>query len=139
MKITLFFLSLYLENKSSNPQKPKYIIMLILLAKCEFGRLFYFVKIKEFSKMWHDRGNESDVGNIDFELQDKRGDKFLCFTLFLKLKNCSYLRNHMSDWDGTWIKMYHFKWTSDLYWKIKIENCRHVTHSPWSCHKYDFP
>ena len=33
--------------------------------------------------------NESDVGNIDFELQAKRGDKFLCFTLFLNLKNCS--------------------------------------------------
>ena len=43
------------------------------------------------------KGNESDVGNIDFELQAKRGDKFLCFTLFLKLKNCSYLRNQMSD------------------------------------------
>ena len=34
------------------------------------------------------KGNELDVGNIDFELQAKRGDKFLCFTLFLKLKNC---------------------------------------------------
>ena len=50
--------------------------------------------------MWHDQGNESDVGNIDFELQDKRGDKFLFFTLFLNLKNCSYLWNQMSDWDG---------------------------------------
>ena len=29
------------------------------------------------------KGNESDVGNIDFELQAKRGVKFLCFTLFL--------------------------------------------------------
>ena len=28
------------------------------------------------------KGNESDVGNIDFELQAERGDKFLCFTLF---------------------------------------------------------
>ena len=34
------------------------------------------------------KGNESDVGNIDLELQAKRGDKFLCFTLFLNLKNC---------------------------------------------------
>ena len=25
------------------------------------------------------KGNESDVGNIDFKLQAKRGDKFLCF------------------------------------------------------------
>ena len=50
--------------------------------------------------MWHDQGNESDVGNIDFELQDKRGDKFLFFTLFFNLKNCSYLWNQMSNWDG---------------------------------------
>ena len=26
-------------------------------------------------------GTETDVGNIDFELQAKRGYKFLCFTL----------------------------------------------------------
>ena len=39
------------------------------------------------------KGNESDVGKIDFELQAKRGDKFLCFTLFLNLKKCPYLRN----------------------------------------------
>ena len=43
------------------------------------------------------KGIESDVGNIDFELQAKRGDKFVCFTLFLKLKNCSYLWNQMSN------------------------------------------
>ena len=39
------------------------------------------------------KGNESDVGSIDFELQAERSDKFLCFTLFLKLKNWSYLWN----------------------------------------------
>ena len=43
------------------------------------------------------KGNVSDVGNIDFELQAKRGDKFLCFTLFLNFKECSYLRNQMFD------------------------------------------
>ena len=32
------------------------------------------------------KGNESDDGNINFELQAKRGNKFLCFTLFLILK-----------------------------------------------------
>ena len=36
--------------------------------------------------MWHDQGNESDVGNIDFELQAKRGNKFLCFALFFEVK-----------------------------------------------------
>ena len=30
------------------------------------------------------KGN--DVGNIDFELWAKRGDKFLCFTLFRNFK-----------------------------------------------------
>ena len=30
------------------------------------------------------KGNESDVGNIDFEFKPKRGDKFSCFTMFLK-------------------------------------------------------
>ena len=57
------------------------------------------------------KGNESDVGYIDFELQAKRGDKFLCFRLFLMLKNCSYLQNQMSDWDGIWIvRQWHSHW-----------------------------
>ena len=43
------------------------------------------------------KGSESDVGNIDFELQAKRGDKFLCFSLFFNLKNCLCLCNQMSD------------------------------------------
>ena len=30
--------------------------------------------------------NESDVGNIDFELQIKRVDKFSCFISFLNVK-----------------------------------------------------
>ena len=47
--------------------------------------------------LWHDQGNESDVGNIDFELQAQKGDKFLYFSLFLTFKECSYLRNQMSD------------------------------------------
>ena len=37
------------------------------------------------------KGNESNVGNIDLELKAKKGDKFLCFTLFLDLENCSYI------------------------------------------------
>ena len=31
-------------------------------------------------------GDESDVGNIDFELQAKRDDKLLCFPLFGQFK-----------------------------------------------------
>ena len=30
------------------------------------------------------KGNDSDVGNIDFALYAKRSDKFLCFT-FIKM------------------------------------------------------
>ena len=41
------------------------------------------------------KGNESDVGNINFELQAKRGDRFLWFILFLNSKNCSYLCNQI--------------------------------------------
>ena len=51
------------------------------------------------------KGNESDVGNIDFELQAYRGDKFVCFSSFLNFKECSYLGNQMSDCDRVWIKM----------------------------------
>ena len=43
------------------------------------------------------KGNESDVGNIDFELQAERGDKFFCFTLFGNSENFPYLFNQMSD------------------------------------------
>ena len=51
------------------------------------------------------KGNESDVGNIDFELQAKRGMISYVLHLFLKLKNCSYLQNQMSDCNGIRIKM----------------------------------
>ena len=30
--------------------------------------------------------NESDVGNFNFDLQNKRGDKCVCFSLFLNVK-----------------------------------------------------
>ena len=43
------------------------------------------------------KGNESDVGNIDFELQAKGGDKFLCFTLLGTSKNCLHLCNQVSN------------------------------------------
>ena len=40
------------------------------------------------------KGNESDVGNIDFELQAKLGDKCLCIILFCISKNlCNQFSN----------------------------------------------
>ena len=56
-----------------------------------------FIDLIQDSKCDMIKGNESDVGNIDFELQLKRGVKFLFFTLFFNLKNCSYLCNKMCD------------------------------------------
>ena len=41
------------------------------------------------------KGNELDIENID--LLAKRGDKFLCVTLFWTSKNCSYLCNQTSN------------------------------------------
>ena len=49
--------------------------------------------------------NESDVTNIDFELQVKIGDKCLCLIMFSISKNWSYICNQMSDLDGVWIRM----------------------------------
>ena len=43
------------------------------------------------------KGNELDVGKIDLELQAKRGDAFLGFTLLLNFKESSYLCNQMSN------------------------------------------
>jgi len=51
------------------------------------------------------KGNESDVGNIDLELQGNKGRKFLCFSLFLKLQELLYLWNQTTNNDGVWIKM----------------------------------
>ena len=49
-----------------------------------------------YNYMWHDQGNESDVGNIDFELHATTVDKFLMFyivfefeELFISLQQCS--------------------------------------------------
>ena len=71
------------------------------------------MKMRTILRMWHDPGNKRDVGNIDFELQDKRDDQFLCLTLFFNLKNWIYLCKKMSNSCGIWIKwinMYFFKW-----------------------------
>ena len=83
------------------------------------------------------KGNESDVMNIDFELQAKRGDKFLCFTLFLNFSELFIsLQPHIHL---TWVRInMYFIWTSDLYQEIKIKYCQHVTHSPWSCQIFIF-
>ena len=37
------------------------------------------------------KGNESDVGDVVFEILTKTGFKFLCFILFLALSNSSQL------------------------------------------------
>ena len=43
---------------------------------------------------------ELDVGNIDFELQAKRDDKFSSFTSLLTYKKLTYRCSQMATWDG---------------------------------------
>ena len=81
------------------------------------------------------KGNESDVENIDFDLQAWRGDKFLCFTLFWTSKNCSYLYNQMFDWDRLESKCSILNGQVNYIKKSKL-NIVKVTHSPWVCHIY---
>ena len=52
--------------------------------------------------------NESDVGNIVFEILTRTVFKFLCFILFLALSNPSYLCNQIHNCNGVCIKMKHF-------------------------------
>ena len=80
------------------------------------------------------KGNESDVGNIDFEIQAYGGDKFLCFTLIWTSIIVQSLQPDVQlRWGlGQNVAFEMDKWF--LCWKIKIEYRRHVTHSPWSCH-----
>ena len=58
--------------------------------------------------------NESDVLNIDYELQAKIGDKFFMFHVILTPKKCPYLCNQIFKSDGIKIKVKYLKWTSDL-------------------------
>ena len=78
-----------------------------------------FLKKKLKNVTWS-RGMSRMSGILILSYRLKEVTNSYVFTLFLNLKNCSYPANQVSDWDGVWIKMYHFKWTSDLYWKIKI-------------------
>ena len=70
------------------------------------------------SHRWHDQGEWVWCQDHWFwvMVQAYRGDKFVCFTLFLNLREL------------------FTSLQSDLYWKIKIEYCQSVTHFPWSCH-----
>ena len=48
-----------------------------LTLRCSFER---FCDLSICDKI---KGNKSDIGHVDFELHAYRGDKFVCFTLFL--------------------------------------------------------
>ena len=65
----------------------------------------------------------SGIMILNYRLTAKRGDEFLCFTLFKSLwfrtsKNYSYLWCPIVEMG--WIKMKHFQWTSDLFEKSKL-------------------
>ena len=67
--------------------------------------------------------NESDVGDIGFEILAKTVFQFLCFILLLALTNSSKLCNHISNCNGVCIKMRHFEVMRKWCKKMRIEIC----------------
>ena len=53
--------------------------------------------------------NESDVGDIVFEIMAKIVFKSFRFILFIALTNSLYLRNQLSNINGVCIKIKHFE------------------------------
>ena len=66
----------------------KYSVLCYLQPCCWAGKNVSNA-INNFQKCDMIKGNESDVGNVDFEILAKTGYKFLCFILFLALLNPS--------------------------------------------------
>ena len=66
------------------------------------------------------KGNESDVGNIDFELQAKRACKFFVLHCLGTSMSYSYLCNQMSDWDGFESKCNVLNGQVDYIEKLKL-------------------
>ena len=83
--------------------------------------------------MWHDQGGLSRMSGIlvlSYGLKEVTNSYVF---IVLNFEWCSYLHNQLSDWGGVWIKMQHFKWTSDLYWKMEVEyvtQSRGMSHMP---------
>ena len=81
------------------------------------------------------KGNESDVGNIDFVLQAyKEVTNSYVLHYFWTTENGHISATRYPIEIGFESKCSILNVKSDLYWKIKIKYCRHMTHSPSSCH-----
>ena len=50
--------------------------------------------------------NQSENGNIDFEIEPNKAENVFCFLLFLAFFNCSYLWNQLTNLNGAFCKMY---------------------------------
>ena len=62
------------------------------------------------------------MGKLTFELHTKRGDKFLCLTLFWTSKNCSSLQPDVQLRCGL-----NQSVACELHWSSKIEYCWYLT------------
>ena len=49
--------------------------------------------------------NQSEVGNIDFKIEPNKIENAFCFLLFLASFKCSYLWNHLTNFNGVFCKM----------------------------------
>ena len=49
--------------------------------------------------------NQSELGNIDFEIEPNKAENVFCFLLFLASVNCSYLWNQLTDFNVFFCKM----------------------------------
>ena len=54
------------------------------------------------------KGNESDVANIVFEILAKEVVKLICFIVLTSDILFITLCNQMSNFDGAWIKLWHY-------------------------------
>ena len=93
--------------------------MQLRFAHCRL--MTFFLSQKEQYMTWL-RGMSRMSGILIFSYRLKEVTNSYVLNYFeLHGWNRSYLRNHVFDWDGVWIKMWHFRWTSDLFWKN--QNC----------------
>ena len=49
--------------------------------------------------------NQSQVGNIDFQIEPNKAENVFCFLLFLGSFICSYLWNQLTYFNGVFCKM----------------------------------
>ena len=85
------------------------------------------------------KGNESDVGNIDFWVTCFESWQILMFYIIFELQRIVYIsvtRYQIEMGFGSKYSIFNVQMI--LYWKIKIEYCQHVTHSFYTFYFFNF-